>query len=152
MGSLAAGGAATLGTGAFTTVEAERSVSISVANDTNAYLGLDPVDDAPGNEYVSLSGGTLELSITNNGEGAGVNKNAVTEFTDLFTVTRVLSKSYGTSHTTPLTDRRASRMSRGLPETRQTRADSKTWSFLFQMTMTQRSSTSRRGAQPTVAV
>jgi hypothetical protein len=86
-GALAAGGAAAMGSGAFSSVEAERSVSISVENDTNAYLAMEAADNPNGNEYVSSDGGTLELSIGDNGNGGGVNKDAVTEFAELFTIT-----------------------------------------------------------------
>lgn len=45
LGGLVAGGGALLGTGAFTTVEAERTVSIQTAGDADAFLGLDVDDD-----------------------------------------------------------------------------------------------------------
>ncbi|GAB3330109.1 hypothetical protein GCM10027355_36460 [Haloplanus salinarum] len=87
VGSIAAGAAAVTGTGAFTSAEAERSVSMSVANDTNAYVGLKATNNANANEYVNSNDGTLEISIGNNDEGAGINKEAVTEFAELFEVT-----------------------------------------------------------------
>ncbi|MEF8900809.1 MAG: twin-arginine translocation signal domain-containing protein [Halovenus sp.] len=41
VGSAAAAGSAVLGSGAFTRVEAQRSVTVQVAEDPNAYLGMD---------------------------------------------------------------------------------------------------------------
>lgn len=44
LGSLITGGGALFGTGAFTTVTAERSVSVQTAGDPDALLGLEPAD------------------------------------------------------------------------------------------------------------
>jgi len=44
LGGLVAGGGAAMGTGAFTTVEADRVGFRDVQNDQNAYLALEPVD------------------------------------------------------------------------------------------------------------
>ena len=95
-------------TGAFTTVQAERTVSVNVAGDSAALLQLDP---ASGQDYASLdSNGELAIdfdgSDTTFGNGAeGVNPNATTVVVDLFTVTNQgsstvsldYSKSGGTS-------------------------------------------------------
>lgn len=43
-GALATGGAAALGTGAFSSVEAERSMSVELNDDTEAYLAAQPLD------------------------------------------------------------------------------------------------------------
>ena len=88
LGSLAAGGAAAMGTGAFSSVEADRSVSIAVENDADAYLGLQKLDNSNGNQYASSNNGTIEINIDSSGNGgAGVNKNAVTTFNELFEIT-----------------------------------------------------------------
>jgi hypothetical protein len=88
MGSLAAGGAAAMGTGAFSSVEADRSVSVAVENDADAYLGLQPLDNSNANQYVSSTDGTVEINIGGSGNGGtGVNKNAVTKFNELFEIT-----------------------------------------------------------------
>ena len=68
MGSLAAGGAAATGTGAFGSVEAERDVSVNVANDPNAYVGLSVPNEA---DFASKSGGTVEFNFDENHDGAG---------------------------------------------------------------------------------
>lgn len=83
LGTIAAGSAAAVGTGAFSSVSAERSVSVQVKSDTNAYVGIDG-DPA----YTSETNGTLEINFDGNGEGGtGLNGDATTEFTDLLTVT-----------------------------------------------------------------
>ncbi|HKL28377.1 MAG TPA: hypothetical protein VJ898_03820, partial [Natrialbaceae archaeon] len=42
MGSLAAGGAAVMGTGAFNSTDIRREVSVNVADDNQAYVSFDP--------------------------------------------------------------------------------------------------------------
>ena len=80
MGSLAAGGAATMGTGAFASVEATRSVGVNVAGDGSAYLGLEKASP-----YANVSGKQLQLEFDDNGkDGKGVNADAVTTFDGVF--------------------------------------------------------------------
>ncbi|MBX0321588.1 hypothetical protein EGH21_00960 [Halomicroarcula sp. F13] len=78
MGSLAAGSAAAIGTGAFESANATRGVSVSLAADANAYLKL-TADD----EYVTNDSGTGTLTVdlggpTTDEGGQGFNDNAVT--------------------------------------------------------------------------
>lgn len=107
LGGLVAGGGALIGTGAFTTVEAQRSVNVSTTGDASGFLGLAPAarnDDTtdgaptstvtgtpvePPNEYVSAPGdGTVEINLDGNSEGAsGLNQNAVTTFRNLVKIT-----------------------------------------------------------------
>jgi hypothetical protein len=82
VGSLAAGAAAVTGTGAFSTVTAERSMEVQVQTDQNAYVGISGDSD-----YTTQTNGTLEINLDDNGTGKGLNANATTEFTDLITVT-----------------------------------------------------------------
>ena len=57
LGALSAGGAAALGTGAFSSVEAERDVSVELADDADAYLALESTS-----QYAEPNGdGVLEL-------------------------------------------------------------------------------------------
>jgi hypothetical protein len=98
-GSLAAGSAAAVGTGAFTSVEADRSLSIAVAGDASAFLSINRATDSDGdvypnaNEYVEgdLSSDSMSLNFTNSdntdGSASGVNKNAKTVFDNLLDVT-----------------------------------------------------------------
>lgn len=59
LGGLLAGGGALLGTGAFSTVTAERSVSLETAGYANAFLGLEIIDG----EHVSQTNGTIDFDI-----------------------------------------------------------------------------------------
>ncbi|WP_436903002.1 hypothetical protein [Halovenus halobia] len=88
-GSLAAGGAAALGSGAFSSVRADRTVSVSTASDADALLAFDTTD-AANKEYVETSGGQVNIQLTDSSnydeDGTGVNQNAVTRIFDLFKV------------------------------------------------------------------
>ena len=91
LGSLAAGGAAAMGTGAFSRVASKRTVSVDAVNDKNAYLGLKEVSGSPNSSYVSEDGdGHLQIQMDNNnpteGGGTGVNSDSTTVFKDLFKI------------------------------------------------------------------
>lgn len=87
LGALASGSAAAIGTGAFTSVEADRTVNVAVADDANAYLSLDDIDSSPNSEYVDVSGEQIILNLdsTNSG-GSGFNAGAETRIDDLIRV------------------------------------------------------------------
>lgn len=76
LGVATTGTSAAAGTGAFTSVSANRSVSVQVASDSNALLGL-----VPGNTgLVTESDGTLQINLDGTGTPAeGVNFDAVTQ-------------------------------------------------------------------------
>ena len=104
LGGLVAAGGAALGTGAFTTVTAERTVSIETAGDASAFLTLEPASGDNG-EFVDDNGDTIEINLdgsaagnatTNN--GTGLNLNAKTTFENLVRVT-----NNGTQQVTSLT-------------------------------------------------
>ena len=85
LGGLVAGGGALLGTGAFTTVEAERTVNVQTAGDASAFLGLTPARD--GDEFVSETDGTIQIDLDGTDADAdGLNQNAKTTFRNLVTV------------------------------------------------------------------
>jgi hypothetical protein len=99
MGSVAAGAAATMGTGAFTSVTADRSVDVAVAGDSSAYLGLrKAAGDSAGNvspnseTFVSVNGGEVSFDFSSSNSntsadlGNGFNPNAVTVIEDLIEV------------------------------------------------------------------
>lgn len=86
---LVAGSSAILGSGAFGSVEANRNVAVTVANDQNAYLVLDAISENFAedgqllsfqfdNEVAPEDGGTFDET------GDGVSPNSVYEFTNLF--------------------------------------------------------------------
>lgn len=86
LGSLVAGGGALLGTGAFTTVEADRTVNIQTTGDASAFLAMTPArsDDA----FVSnATDGAIVVNLdgtdSNNGNASGLNQNARTRFENL---------------------------------------------------------------------
>ena len=82
-GALATGSAAAVGTGAMSSVEAERTIDLGTADDSNALLAITLNDDYDGNggEYVTeTDDGRFEISVDN------LNREAVTRFEDLFTV------------------------------------------------------------------
>jgi len=83
MGALASGAAAAVGTGAFSSVDAERSVSVETTGDSDANLAFYANEDYDGDEeeYVTETGDeTIELTFED------VNRDAVTSFDDLFVV------------------------------------------------------------------
>ena len=91
-GALATGSAAAVGTGAFTSVEADRSMDVQVADDSEAYVAFDtdlggtPHDNY---EYSHIDEETGEFTIEiaeNDAGGKGVNPNSVTVFDDVFAV------------------------------------------------------------------
>jgi len=88
LGSVAVGGATAVSTGAFTSVSAERSVSVSVADDSQALLALDG-SSGDNSAYSDVSGGVvsvdLDINDTENG-GAGVNKGATTRIFEMFNI------------------------------------------------------------------
>jgi hypothetical protein len=90
IGSLAAGGAAAMGTGAFTSVSAERGLRVHTPTDSDALLGLAP-EDSPNAEYVDASKDALRIDFGGEGqitdEGAyGVNNEAKTIVRRMFRV------------------------------------------------------------------
>ncbi|AUV83767.1 hypothetical protein C2R22_20695 [Salinigranum rubrum] len=85
LGSLAAGGAAIGGTGAFSIVSASRTLSVNIAGDRQAYLGLDPTIS----QYASInSDGLMELQFdgSNGQNGNGLNDEANTLFQNVFRI------------------------------------------------------------------
>jgi hypothetical protein len=81
LGSVAVGGAAAVSTGAFTSVSAERSVSVSVADDADALLSLEPL----GNGFRSIDNNDEIVRFSFPGliertEGRGLGPNSVYEF------------------------------------------------------------------------
>ena len=105
LGGLVAGGGALIGTGAFTTVEAERTVNVQTAGDASAFLGLEPANRGgnPNNPFVEQNNNTVEITLENpngnNGANAtGLNENAKTIFRELVTIT-----NNGTQEVTSLT-------------------------------------------------
>jgi len=71
LGGLVAGGGALIGTGAFDTVEAERTVSVETAGDASAFLGFVPARGElglDGDDFAQETDGTVEISIGEGGQ------------------------------------------------------------------------------------
>jgi hypothetical protein len=80
IGSVAAGAAAVTGTGAFSSVEADRDVSVNVAGDSGAYLQIGPTNGATFAE--DDGNGLIKFDFDSNSkaDGSGLNANADTGF------------------------------------------------------------------------
>jgi hypothetical protein len=89
LAALTGGGAVVTGTGAFTSVEANRDVSVEVADDASAFLRMAAAGEG-NDEYVTTDGGELGIDITDSNPtdagGEGVNANATTVIADLFEI------------------------------------------------------------------
>ncbi|MDB2243924.1 hypothetical protein PM076_10615 [Halorubrum ezzemoulense] len=87
MGSLAAGGAAALGTGATDSIRTNRDVAVDVTGDANAYLQLDANDTDSDFVNVDSTTGTISFAFDGAGTNAGgVNNNGVTAARPAFTM------------------------------------------------------------------
>jgi hypothetical protein len=94
LGSVAVGGATAVSTGAFTSVQADRSVEVEVAGDSDAFLSINSVSNSGNSQYVEKSGGAVSLDFSADdgdgssvaGGGAGFNSNATTRINDLLVV------------------------------------------------------------------
>ena len=96
LGSASVGGSALIGSGAFSRVEAQRSVTIEVAEDPDAYLGMDKChiggSDTPNSSYAHLDEyGHLKIymddnnpTIGNTDLGEGINSDSRTWFDNVF--------------------------------------------------------------------
>jgi hypothetical protein len=96
-GAAAAGGASLLGSGAFTSVSAERSVAVDVAGDANALLRLGPCTNEDGNAHPNgayvhgHTDGTISIDLSGGNQndppaGSGVNNDAVSTFHNVFEI------------------------------------------------------------------
>lgn len=89
IGTVAVGSGAALGSGAFTQVSAQRTMSVDVAGDANAFLALEAVASTGA---VTDTGGTdsneLEIDLSGSfATGDGVNDNALTSIGELDSMT-----------------------------------------------------------------
>ena len=84
----AIGGSALVGSGAFTSVEADRDVEVAVADDADAFLQIEPADTDNGDEYAEVTGDdTVALDFTETEAGGeGINDRALTDIQDVITV------------------------------------------------------------------
>lgn len=93
-GAAAASGASLLGSGAFTSVSAERSIAVDVVGDADAFLRLGPCtidgDQQPNGAYVQGHvDGTMSIDLSDSNDqviGSGVNADALSRFHNVFEV------------------------------------------------------------------
>ena len=90
-GSAAIGGSALLGSGAFTRVESQRRVKIEVAEDPDAYLGLEGCEGSPNSSYTNIDdSGHLEVDMSpdnpTDADGQGINSDSRSYFDDVFQI------------------------------------------------------------------
>jgi hypothetical protein len=89
-GALASGSAAAVGTGAFTSVTADRSFDVTTSSDNDAFLAFETDSSGNGNYASTESNGTVTVDIDSDagiaGNGTGVNKEATTQINDIFKV------------------------------------------------------------------
>ena len=90
---LAASGGIAVGTGAFSSAEAERTVSVEIADDDDAYLGFTERDgsDNPNGEYAETSLGLIQFDINDViaeplGDGQGPGSKSVYTMDNVFGV------------------------------------------------------------------
>ena len=91
LGTIAAGAGVISGSGAFDSVEANRSFEVSVSGDAGALLGLEATNSTiAGTETGGAGDNDIIFFRINDSEAGGdaaINENAVTEFFNAFTVT-----------------------------------------------------------------
>lgn len=92
------GGSGLIGSGAFSAVESQRQVTIQLAEDTDAYLGLDACGTINGDNFVGTDGqGHLTVDISEHSDAAdagrdvsepaeGVNSDSLTAFDNVFRI------------------------------------------------------------------
>jgi len=92
LGSVAVGGATAVSTGAFTSVQADRTVSVSVADDSDALLAFD-ASGSTNRAYANTSGQAISIDISDSNDSgfagedpSGVNADALTQILDIFEV------------------------------------------------------------------
>jgi hypothetical protein len=104
LGSLAAGGAAATGTGAFTAARASRSSTIGVTNDANAFIALQVGGGLGADERIGEDQGELQIDFGEDARGEGVNDDAryqIGAMDDSATGTAVSFESLYDSDTVP---------------------------------------------------
>lgn len=89
IGFAAGAGSAVLGSGAFTSVSADRDVDVNVAGDADSFLRIAPTEDPNGAYARGASDGAMYLDFTgeNDGvDGSGFNPESVTGMSKVFEI------------------------------------------------------------------
>ena len=90
-GAASIGGSALLGSGAFSRIESDRAVTIAVAEDPDAYLGLNGCNGSANSSYTNIDEkGHLEIDMTSDNPtdagGQGINSNSRSWFDRVFQI------------------------------------------------------------------
>ena len=94
LGALTVGGGAVFGTGAFSSVEANRQVTVNVDEDDGALLALNPSGAGVDSDVVQLDDGLLVINFDEAGDSSeGVNLDAVTTVGEVDTSTSPVTVS-----------------------------------------------------------
>jgi hypothetical protein len=92
------GSAAIVGSGAFSSTQVERGVSVSVVGDESAFLALEPTD-GPNGQYASTdSNGLLEVQVSEENDklsGEGLNPSSYYDLGKVFKITNQGSQAVG---------------------------------------------------------
>ena len=101
LGTVAAGAGVIGGTGAFTSVTAERTVNVQTTGDGSAALSLEPTESDNASEYVTApSDGTTQLDLDGTSDdsasSSGLNQNARTKINNLVKITNNGSQDIST--------------------------------------------------------
>lgn len=89
LGAGAGSAAFGVGTGAFTSTQADRTATVQVADDASGYVGLSPSSgpNDPNGQFAQEQGGELLLQFDDSGNnGLGVGQSSEYQFNDVFTV------------------------------------------------------------------
>ena len=90
LGASATASGLAVGSGAFSSVEAERNIAVDIADDAQALLRLDPNDaDYPNSAYATETDGIVEIDITEDGsgfDGEGISPFATTTIEEVFPI------------------------------------------------------------------
>ena len=89
-GTLVAGSAAAVSTGAFSNATVQRDVTVSTTGDAQAVLRMDPDSDLPNSDYAVADGdGVLSIDISEDGDnvsGDGISPDAQTTIKEIFPI------------------------------------------------------------------
>lgn len=86
LGAAAGSTALGVGTGAFTSTQADRTATVQVADDATGYVGLSP-STGSNDQFAQQQGGELLLEFDDSGNGGlGVGQSSEYKFEDVFTV------------------------------------------------------------------
>lgn len=83
----AAAGAGAVGTGAFTSVTADRDVEVSVADDSDALLGIEPGDGPNAQAFADAGGNKVALDFSKASGDVGLGTDSTYQFDDVLRLT-----------------------------------------------------------------